>query len=84
MDNINIILSGPGPVNDQGLPLRDDELGITVTSPDPLPDFPTVRTLIRHRFGRTDIPARAKAWYPAGTLDGLWGDLWIVKVETDD
>lgn len=74
MNNVNIEVSAPGDAA-----LTENELWITVSGPDPLPDFPTVRRLLSERHGIT-VAARPVGFRP--TWDGPdqpYCDLWLVR-----
>lgn len=81
MDNITIEVTDAG---DQGL-FGEDELWISVSGPDPLPDFVTIRRLATERTGRHDIPTQPLRYFPAwGGAGEPYSELWVCrKVRVD-
>ena len=77
MDNIRIELAEPG--TEDSLFGRD-ELWITVSGPDPLPDFHQVRTLVRQRFKRDDVPVQPLRYFPSwGGPDEDYSEMWVCR-----
>jgi hypothetical protein len=76
MTDLTIEVTEPG---DQGL-YGDDELWITVTGPDPLPDFPTIRRLTIEQTRRGDIPKSPFRYFPAnGGPEDPYQELWVCR-----
>lgn len=74
MENINIEVSEPG----EQVLFADNELWVTVTGPDPLPDYQTVRRLAKGQG--VQLPAMPFRYYPSLNGPGEpYSELWVVK-----
>ena len=75
MESVTIEVTAPG---DQAILVGEDELWVTVTGTDPLPDYTTIRRLAAQRGH--DLPYRPLRYFPSwGGPGEPYEELWVVK-----
>lgn len=76
MNNVTIEVAEPG---DQGL-FGTDEVWVTVTGPDPLPDYQKIRAEVKTRHGLFLQPTPLR-FYPSWgeTPDEPYQELWVTR-----